>query len=156
MSIFMISIQCTLITVHLITGTNITNNRHFISLSLFFGIELWLTIFIAWTPTRINDRGEDASYHMSVQRDYNLLDKSCIDLPSHVHVCIVRGWNLGLGFGLENKDQKMIKGTTKPLMANLDIIRLDCRTFWNNPEWAYCWVASNRYRGSLPIVHILD
>ena len=28
---------------------------------------------------------------------------------------------LGLGFGLENKDQKKIKGTTKPLMANLDI-----------------------------------
>ena len=29
---------------------------------------------------------------------------------------------LGLGFGLENKDQKKIKGNTKPLMTNLDII----------------------------------
>ena len=28
---------------------------------------------------------------------------------------------LRFGFGLENKDQKKIKGTTKPLMANLDI-----------------------------------
>ena len=33
---------------------------------------------------------------------------------------------LGLGFGLENKDQKEIKGTTKPLMANLDITREGC------------------------------
>ena len=35
--------------------------------------------------------------------------------------CIVRGVGLGLGFGLGNKDQKKIKGTTKPLMAILDI-----------------------------------
>ena len=33
---------------------------------------------------------------------------------------------LGLGFGLENKDQKKIKGTTKPLMAILDIWNISC------------------------------
>ena len=41
---------------------------------------------------------------------------------SRVHVCqqcIVRGLGLGLTFGVKN--QKKIKGTTKPLMANLDI-----------------------------------
>ena len=34
------------------------------------------------------------------------------------------GVGLGLGFGLENKDQKKIKGATKPLMAILDITQL--------------------------------
>ena len=35
------------------------------------------------------------------------------------------GVGLGLGFGLENKkDKKKIKGTTKPLLATLDISRI--------------------------------
>ena len=31
------------------------------------------------------------------------------------------GVRLGLGLGLENKDQKKIEGTAKPLLATLDI-----------------------------------
>ena len=34
---------------------------------------------------------------------------------------------LGLGFGLEKKDQKKIKDDTKPLMANLDITHISCK-----------------------------
>ena len=39
------------------------------------------------------------------------------------------GGGVRLGFGLENKDQKEIKGTTKPLMANLDITRATLYVF---------------------------
>ena len=43
---------------------------------------------------------------------------------SHVHVCqqyIVRGWVRVRVCISNKKDEKKIKGTTKPLMANLDI-----------------------------------
>ena len=47
------------------------------------------------------------------------------NIVSHVHVCqqcIVRGWGQGQGLDQRTKkDQKKIKDTTKPLMANLDI-----------------------------------
>ena len=39
-------------------------------------------------------------------------------LNSHVHVRVVRGWGQGQGLNQRTKkDQKKIKGTTKPLMA---------------------------------------
>ena len=41
---------------------------------------------------------------------------------------LLGGGVIGLGFGLGDKDQK-IKGTTKPLMANLDITPLEACLF---------------------------
>ena len=37
---------------------------------------------------------------------------------------------LGLGFGLENKDQKKIKSTTKPVIAILDITPKDPKLYY--------------------------
>ena len=59
---------------------------------------------------------------------------------------------LGLGFGLENKDQKKIKGTTKPLMANLDITSvpgsfvpppIDCPTYCVYTHHLHCTERAN-------------
>ena len=50
---------------------------------------------------------------------FRFLHSTC-SYSSHPFLCAL-GLGLGLGFRLENKDQKKIEGTTVLFMANLDI-----------------------------------